>query len=110
MGLRVTHEVHQTLGTAEPRAAKREQSTLSAEWETRWQAWRAALARGLALLTQKQTAATARNIAEQLFALVSDAALGDEFVDVKGYGKLRVTWEQTLIHFGPKSKHQKSAL
>lgn len=46
MGLRVTREVHRSLETAESRAAKREQSRLTAEWEKRWQLWRGVLERG----------------------------------------------------------------
>lgn len=66
LGLIVKREVTQTLGTSEPREAKRLQAELSAEWDARWQRWRETLASGPQVLDERQQWAVATAITRRV--------------------------------------------
>lgn len=72
MGLAVTREVKQSLGTRDPREAKLLQAQLSAQWDERWQEWRRLLEDGPRVLTQKEVFAIAAEVAEGLLAKHED--------------------------------------
>jgi integrase len=98
MGIRVTREVNQTLGTSNPKDAKREHSKLADGWEQRWDMWRKGLSNGPASLTTKQIAALAGDVARRLIesdhSKIDDADDENATVPMGEAGALRVTWEQ----------------
>lgn len=72
MGLKVTREVKQSLGTREPREAKRLQAQLSAQWDARWQDWRKLLQDGPRELTQREVFSIGAEVAAFMLDRHSD--------------------------------------
>jgi hypothetical protein len=97
MGIIIGLEVKHTLGTKDDAVAGMRWSDANAKCSRRFEAMRKALVEGLSPLTQKQIAALACDVAKQL--LESDANVSDEHVDVRGFGKLLLSWRQTIDLF-----------